>query len=97
MLAHDDQSVSGLMTKVQVMFADILPDTLVAQLHRLRGHSEEKRSEPARSGPARNWWRLGRHQPRLEHDLGVFVLLVVEQLVAVRPLIERHAVADEEG
>ncbi len=47
MLADDDQTVSGLMTKVQVMFADILPDTLVAQLHRLRGHSEEKRSEPA--------------------------------------------------
>src|SRR6187551_173838 len=33
----------------------------------------------------------------LEHDLGVSVLLVVELLVAARAVLERHAVADQEG
>jgi len=49
MLADDDQTVSGLMNKMQVMFADILPDTLVAQLHRLQAQplDNEKQSEPA--------------------------------------------------
>jgi short-subunit dehydrogenase len=34
LLEGDVQVVSGLMNKVQAVFADILPDTLVAQMHR---------------------------------------------------------------
>lgn len=34
MLADDGQIVSGFMNKVQVMFADILPDAVVAEMHR---------------------------------------------------------------
>lgn len=34
LLSGDTQVVSGLMNKVQVMFADILPDDIVAQMHR---------------------------------------------------------------
>lgn len=51
MLRDDDQTVSGLMNKIQVLFADILPDPLVAQLHRLQaqplGNEEKKQAEPA--------------------------------------------------
>jgi hypothetical protein len=50
MLADEDQTVSGLMNKVQVLFADILPDTLVAQLHRLQAQplDNSDASPPAR-------------------------------------------------
>jgi short-subunit dehydrogenase len=34
MLADEDQVVSGFMNKLQATFADILPDQLVAQMHR---------------------------------------------------------------
>lgn len=34
LLKGDTQIVSGLMNKVQTMFADILPDEIVAQMHR---------------------------------------------------------------
>jgi len=50
MLADKDETVSGLMNKVQVMLGDILPDSLVAELHRLQAQpldSDAKRSEPA--------------------------------------------------
>lgn len=34
MLADDDQIVSGLMNKLQVLAANVLPDSVLAQLHR---------------------------------------------------------------
>jgi short-subunit dehydrogenase len=34
MLRDDDQTISGFMNKIQVLFADILPDTFTAELHR---------------------------------------------------------------
>lgn len=49
MLRDDDQTVSGLMNKVQTLFADILPDKLVAELHRFQAAplDKSKHSEPA--------------------------------------------------
>jgi short-subunit dehydrogenase len=51
MLRDDDQTVSGLMNKIQVLFADILPDPLVAQLHRLQAQpldqQDDEREESA--------------------------------------------------
>jgi short-subunit dehydrogenase len=44
MLADEDQTVSGFMNKMQVLFADILPDTFIAQLHR-------KQAEPLNNTP----------------------------------------------
>lgn len=41
MLADDDQVVSGLMNKLQVLAADILPESFVAQLHRLQAQPIE--------------------------------------------------------
>jgi len=49
MLADDDQVVSGFMNKMQAMFADILPDELVAQMHRRMTESDQhKQVEEAR-------------------------------------------------
>lgn len=49
MLADDDQVVSGFMNKVQTMFADILPDELVAKMHRRMTESDShKRVEKVR-------------------------------------------------
>lgn len=50
MLADDDQTVSGFMNKIQVLFADILPDTFMAQMHRKQAEpldNPERQSEPA--------------------------------------------------
>jgi uncharacterized protein len=46
MLAGDDEIVSGFMNKVQAVFGNILPNDLVAQMHR-------KMAEPDKSQPAR--------------------------------------------
>jgi short-subunit dehydrogenase len=45
MLAGDSQIVSGFMNKVQAFFGDILPDGMMAQMHR---RMAEPKSEPAR-------------------------------------------------
>lgn len=45
MLDGDAQVVSGWMNKIQTMFADILPDEVVAQMHRRL--AQPKESEPA--------------------------------------------------
>jgi short-subunit dehydrogenase len=48
LLNDDDQVVSGLMNKVQALFSDILPDTVVAEMHRrLAEPHPEKQTEPA--------------------------------------------------
>ncbi|GMM94120.1 SDR family NAD(P)-dependent oxidoreductase [Qipengyuania sp. MTN3-11] len=48
LLEGDTQVVSGFMNKVQTMFADILPDDLVAQMHRRLAEPERhKESETA--------------------------------------------------
>jgi len=49
LLADDDQIVSGFMNKLQATFADILPDQLVAQMHRRLTESDaHKEIEQAR-------------------------------------------------
>jgi len=45
LLRDDDSVVSGFMNKVQALFADILPDPIVAQMHR-------RMAEPSRAEPA---------------------------------------------
>lgn len=45
MLADEDQTVSGLMNKVQVMFAHLLPDSFVAQLHRMQAQPLDNESK----------------------------------------------------
>lgn len=49
MLADEDQVVSGFMNKLQATFADILPDEMVAQMHRRLTESDShKQVEEAR-------------------------------------------------
>ena len=45
LLEGDTQIVSGFMNKVQTMFADILPDDLVAQMHRKMAEPESHKQE----------------------------------------------------
>ena len=49
LLEGDTQVVSGFMNKVQTMFADILPDDMVAEMHRKMAepNSHKKQSESA--------------------------------------------------
>lgn len=48
LLADDDLVVSGFMNKMQAMFADVLPDSVVAQMHRKLAEPESrKENEPA--------------------------------------------------
>lgn len=50
MLADDDQTVSGLMNKMQVLFSHILPDTFTAQMHRKQAEpleNPQRQAEPA--------------------------------------------------
>lgn len=49
MLADDDQVVSGFVNKLQAIFADILPDSVVAEMHRRLMESDaHKEIEEAR-------------------------------------------------
>lgn len=49
MLADDDQVVSGVMNKLRALAGDILPDELVAQIHRRMAESDShKKIEEAR-------------------------------------------------
>jgi short-subunit dehydrogenase len=45
MLADEDQTVSGFMNKIQVLFGDILPDAFVAQLHRKQAEPLDKQED----------------------------------------------------
>ncbi|WJY19878.1 SDR family NAD(P)-dependent oxidoreductase [Alteriqipengyuania flavescens] len=47
LLEGDTQVVSGFMNKVQTMFADILPDDLVAQMHRRLAKPKHRETEDA--------------------------------------------------
>lgn len=44
LLAGDTQVVSGFMNKVQTFFADILPDDVVAEMHRRMAQPEEQKA-----------------------------------------------------
>lgn len=47
LLEGDTQVVSGFMNKVQTLFADILPDDLVAQMHRRMAEPRHRQTEDA--------------------------------------------------